>query len=220
MTAPYGTVLVVGASGETGQHVIRRLREYGVPVRAIVRSTEKATALQAAGIDVFIGDVMEDLPWDELLADTQAVISTLGTRADQDIVEIEFVEYIVLARLVESAKKQRLAQVVLMSSIGVEHPDSIPSLSHLLRVKRKAELYLIRSQQPYTIVRAGGLINGPAQYAVQIGHGDTLHGTISRADAAEVLIQALFQPEALNQVVEIVNDPAGSAPDQAGLFAP
>jgi len=219
MTTPYGTVLVVGATGETGYSVVQLLRRNGIAVRAIARSEVKAEALADPGVAVYIGDVMDELPWYELMDGVQGVISTLGTRATKDLAEIEIVEYIVLGRMVENALQQDVSQFVLMSSIGVEHPDTFPVLSHLLRVKRKAEMYLIRSRLPYTVVRTGGLINDPALNDVQVGRGDILQGQITRADAAQVLVQALLQPEALNQVVEIVNSAGAGPADRPGLFA-
>ena len=218
MTAPYGTVLVVGATGETGYHVVQLLRQRGIGVHAIARSEVKAEALAELGVDVYIGDVMDDLPWYDLMASVQGVISTLGTRAAKDLAEIEIVEYIVLGRMVENALQQDVSQFVLMSAIGVEHPEAIPVLAHLLRVKRKAEMYLIRSRLPYTVVRTGGLVNDPASNDVQVGRGDTLQGVITRADAAQVLVQALLQPEAANQVIEIVNGAGAGAADRPGLF--
>ena len=219
MTAPYGMVLVVGATGETGYHVVQLLRQRKIGVRAIARSQFKAEALAAPGVDVYVGDVMDEIPWDELMAGVQGVISTVGTRAAQDLAEIEIVEYIALGRMVENALLQDVPQFVLMSSIGAEHPDTIPALSHWLRVKRKAEMYLIRSGLPYTVVRSGVLINDRAQNDVQVGRGDTLQGQITRVDAAQVLVQALLQPEAAHQVVEIVNRVGAGAADRPGLFA-
>jgi len=218
MTAPYGPVLVVGASGETGHLVVQLLRQRGIEVRAVVRSELKAEALSVPGIGVYIGDVMDELPWGSLMEGVQGVISTLGTRGTKDLAELEIVEYIVLGRIVEAALLNNISQLVFMSSIGTEHPDSIPFLSHVLRVKRKAEMYLIRSRLPYTIVRPGGLVNDPPLNAVQVGRGDTLQGRITRADVAQVLVQALLQPEAINQVVEVINREGAGAADRPGLF--
>jgi uncharacterized protein YbjT (DUF2867 family) len=219
MTAPYGTVLVVGATGETGRHVVQLLRQHGISVRAIARSEIKAEALYAAGVDVHIGDVMDELPWKNLMDGVQGMITTLGTRGSKDMAEVEIVEYIVLGRMVEAALLTDISQFVFTSSIGVEHPDSIPFLSQMLRIKRKAEMFLIRSRLPYTIVRPGGLVNDPPLNSVEVGRGDTLQGRITRADVAQVLVQALLQPEAMNQVVEIINREGAGSATRPGLFA-
>jgi hypothetical protein len=55
--------------------------------------------------------------------------------------------------------------------------------------------------------------------AVRVGRGDTLQGRITRADVAQVLVQALLQPEARNQAVEIVNEQGAGLADRPGLFA-
>jgi len=57
-----GTVVVLGANGETGRRTVANLRGKGIAVRAVVRSAEKAAAvpeLNASGVEVFIGDVLK-----------------------------------------------------------------------------------------------------------------------------------------------------------------
>jgi uncharacterized protein YbjT (DUF2867 family) len=188
-------------------------------VRALARSPEKAEAIKADGVQIHIGDLNDDLPWDDLMDGAQAVITTLGTRLIGDLAQLEAIEYIAVGRIVDEANSSGVSHLVFMSSIGTQHPDSIPILSQILWIKRKAELYVMRSPLPYTIVRPGGLTNDPPLNAVRVGRGDTLQGRITRADAAQVLVQALLQPEARNQAVEIVNEQSAGAADRPGLFA-
>ncbi|MHB8625300.1 MAG: SDR family oxidoreductase [Aggregatilineales bacterium] len=220
MAAPYGTVLVVGATGETGRHVVRILRECHIPVRALARSPEKAEAIKGDGVQIHLGDLNDDLPWNELMDGVQAVITTLGTRLVGDLAQLEAIEYIAVGRIVDEANVSGVSHLVFTSSIGTQHPDSIPFLSQILWIKRKAELYVMRSPLTYTIVRPGGLTNDPPMNAVKVGRGDTLQGRITRADVAQVLVQALLQPEARNQAVEIVNEQGAGPADRPGLFAP
>jgi len=79
-------------------------------------------------------------------------------------------------------------------------------------------MYVMRSPLIYTIVRSGGLNNDPPVNAVKVGRGDTLQGRITRSDVAQVLVQALLQPEARNQVVEIVNQEGAGPADRRDLF--
>jgi nucleoside-diphosphate-sugar epimerase len=51
------TVLVTGATGYVGQHLVRRLSQSGERVHALVRSPEKARAIAGGNIRVFVGDV-------------------------------------------------------------------------------------------------------------------------------------------------------------------
>ena len=56
MPAP---IAVTGATGFVGSHLIRRLRDEGLPVRALVRSTRYAGELRALGCEVAVGDVRD-----------------------------------------------------------------------------------------------------------------------------------------------------------------
>ncbi len=217
--ADYGVVLVVGATGETGPHVVRILQQHGIPVRALVRSAEKADAIKGAGVDIRIGDLGTDISLAPIMEGVQGVISVLGSRALGDPELRDKIEYQAVVNLVDAAKQAGVQHFVFTTSSSTEHPERIPFLTEMLRVKRRAELYLIDSGLPYTIVRPGGLVNDPATNDVRVGRGDTITGRISRADVAQVLVQALLQPEALNQIVEIVSEPGAGAADRPSLFA-
>ena len=72
-----------------------------------------------------------------------------------------------------------------------------PRSGNILQWKRKAELYLIDSGRPYTIVHPGGLINEPGgERELVLGVDDSQAGTESRTvpreDVAEVMVQALL----------------------------
>mmetsp|Transcript_2894 Transcript_2894/g.5620 ORF Transcript_2894/g.5620 Transcript_2894/m.5620 type:complete len:343 (-) Transcript_2894:40-1068(-) len=87
----------------------------------------------------------------------------------------------------------------MLNSIAREElPDGSFKGGNILLWKRKAEIYLIASALPYTIVHPGGLINEPgAKREIVIGvDDDRTEGerSIPRDDVAEVLVQALLDP--------------------------
>jgi uncharacterized protein YbjT (DUF2867 family) len=49
-------ILVTGATGTTGGELVRLLVEAGAPVRALVRSPEKAASIQRLGVETAVGD--------------------------------------------------------------------------------------------------------------------------------------------------------------------
>jgi len=49
-------VLVAGATGRTGQWVVRRLQHYGIPVRALVGSAEKASVFEG-DVEIAVGRI-------------------------------------------------------------------------------------------------------------------------------------------------------------------
>lgn len=212
-----GPVLVLGASGQTGQRVVQALRSRDIPVRALVRSNEQAHALSTPGVTTVVGDVQHDIDLREALNDVEAVISALGVRTLDDLEQIEAIEHATIARLVAAAAGAGVQQIVLCSSMGTETPEALPALTNVLRAKRRGEQALEASGTAYTIVRPGGLVNDPG--------GDVLvqrsipgFGRISRDDVAEVLVQALLQPAARNMIVEIINQPGAGPVDRPDLF--
>jgi len=58
MTQP--TILVTGATGNTGRAVVSELLHKGVPVRAMVRTRDsRSTALEARGAEVVVADLFD-----------------------------------------------------------------------------------------------------------------------------------------------------------------
>lgn len=213
-------VLVVGASGQTGQHVVRALRRHGFEVRALVRNEASRAGLEADGAQVLIGDVTKEEDARAAMAGADAVVSALGSKGPMsDKAHIELIEFTTIATLATLAKEAGVSHFVMCSSMGVEIPDMVPPLAEILRQKRRGELALEGSGVPFTIVRPGGLIDDAGGQPITIAR--TLHGfgTIPRADVAEVIAQALVQPAALNKIVEIISDSNGTLATDPNLFA-
>ena len=56
------TVLVCGATGNTGRAVVRALVAHGAHVRALTRDPAAAPGLAAAGAEPFVGDLADPAP--------------------------------------------------------------------------------------------------------------------------------------------------------------
>ena len=70
-------VVVFGASGKTGVHVVEQALAAGHDVTAFVRTPAKLT-IQHPNLSVFQGDVMNAEQVDQAIAGQDAVISALG----------------------------------------------------------------------------------------------------------------------------------------------
>jgi putative NADH-flavin reductase len=92
------TLLVLGGTGRTGQHLIRLALEQGHRVRALARTPAKLTATHP-DLEVIRGSMTEDLDLDALVAGVDHVVSLLGDAAAQRVrpVNTEFVRRLVPA---------------------------------------------------------------------------------------------------------------------------
>lgn len=66
------SVLVTGASGFIGQHLVRRLLERGERVSCLVRATSRIDELRSSGAQLIVGDVTEPAGIQRALAESRA----------------------------------------------------------------------------------------------------------------------------------------------------
>jgi len=74
-----GKVLVAGATGRTGQWVVKRLQHYGIPVRVFSREREKALRLFGESVEIFTGKIQSSVDIAHAVKGCEAVISALGS---------------------------------------------------------------------------------------------------------------------------------------------
>jgi uncharacterized protein YbjT (DUF2867 family) len=121
-------ILVVGATGQVGFGVVRRLRERGADVSALVRPSTDAGAVEAAGARIVRGDLREPEGLRSALDGVTAVVATAnvivprrGERADFDALERGYAE---LGRACRSAGVRRFVFLsVPVSFMGHGAPD-------------------------------------------------------------------------------------------------
>jgi uncharacterized protein YbjT (DUF2867 family) len=198
------TVLVAGASGQTGQHVVKQLQREGYQVRALVRDKAKAEAALGANVSYVQGDVKDPSSLTAAMAGVDAVISAIGARGKDGPDRPEMIDYQGVRNLVDAARQAKVQQFVLVSSRGATQPDHMLNrvFGNVLQWKLKGEDYLRASGLAYTIVRPGGLRNDTGTVGeVIFEQGDRrFEGSkpllIPREDVAVICVQALKYPEA------------------------
>lgn len=210
-------VLVAGATGRTGSHVVTELLASGYRVRAFVRDAEEAREKLGENIEYALGDVRERESIDAAVEGVTAIISAIGAGREDPTNGPEFVDYGGTKNLVEAASDAGLDQFVMVSSGGVTHEDHVLNkmFNNVLVWKFKGEEAVRNSGVDYTIIRPGGLINqAGGENELVFEQGDDVSGTIPRADVARVCVAALLYPEARNRTFELVG---GTGPTTGNL---
>lgn len=214
-------ILVAGATGKTGRHIVRQLIERNVPVKALVRDRDKAKSILPAAAELVVGDVLQPETFQTALADCNILICATGASPSFDPTGPYQVDYQGTKNLVDAARKHNVEQFILVSSLCASkffHPLNLFWL--VLYWKKQAEEYLQESGIPYTIVRPGGLKEEDNSDNVVMSDADTLFdGSIPRQKVARVCIEASERAEAKSKIVEIVARPDAEAKDWSQLFA-
>jgi len=220
-----GVVLVAGATGRTGGHVVAQLVDQGHRVRALVRDEAKARATLPQGVEFVVGDVRDPGTLAPAMQGVTRVISTIGGSSRNPVPgngpdDIDRQGNI---NLVDAAKVAGVTQFVLVSSGGADQAETYPVafMRPLLAAKLASEDYLRASGLPYTIVRPGGLMDAPGEYTriVLRQETGTDFGRVSRADLARVCIAALGSEAALGKTFDVAAVVGEPVDDLAPLFA-
>jgi uncharacterized protein YbjT (DUF2867 family) len=224
-TPATATVLVVGATGRSGPGLLEALRAGGYTrVRALVRDPASARAKLAADVELAQGDVRDPASLAKALDGVQYIVSTLGSNTFNDPANSpEKVDYEGVRNLATAAKAAGVKQYVQVSSLGVTNPNHpLNRFGKVMEWKLKGENALRTSGVPYTIVRPGGLGDGPGgKVGIRVGQGDTMaSGAIERADVGIVCVQALGNPDAVGKTFEIVAGEPGASVDWVAFFKP
>jgi uncharacterized protein YbjT (DUF2867 family) len=193
-------VLVAGADGRLGRLLVGLLSDRGHTVRGLVRTDAHEAAVAQLGATPVLADLRGDVEW--AVDGCEAAIFAAGARSRG---EFGAVDGGGAAKLAEAADRFELRRFVLCSALGADAPapDGRSALLHdFLAAKHHAEERLRRLDLPWTILRFGGLTSGPGTGRIATTAGGAR--TISRADAAATVVEALTRGHLARQVVAVV----------------
>lgn len=209
-----GTVLVAGATGRTGEWVVKRLQSHHIDYRLFVRSGEKAIELFGPEIvdKLTIGSIEHPEEINAALNHADAVICAIGGKVtDPEAPPPSAIDRDGIIRLAALAKAHGVKRFILISSLAVTKPEHpMNKYGQVLTMKLEAENEVRRLYSSpgysYTIIRPGGLLDGPPMmHAMLFDTGDRIEtGVVQRSDVAEAAVLSLFTPEAHNLTFELI----------------
>ena len=208
-------VLVIGATQGTGNQIANLLLRDGYQVRALARNEAKAKAKLNSAVEIVLGDITKLNTLPGAMKDADCIIFTAG------VTERPASEGLIVATEYEGVKNALAAardaafngRFLYMTSIGVTKSSVAATLLNLvkgntLKWRKLAEDEIRRSGLEYTIIRAGFLTNSPGgRRAIKVSQSEyplAFRYRISRADVAEVFVQALRHPITRRTTFDVV----------------
>ena len=134
-------ILVVGATGQLGCQVVRRLAEQGRPVRAMVRRPDAADDLAATGAELVTADLRQPETLGAALAGVGAVVATANVVAPTQAGDTPVAEVRGYAELVDRAERAGVERFVHASVPTGPVDGAVPQI----RAKRRTEERLAAS---------------------------------------------------------------------------
>jgi uncharacterized protein YbjT (DUF2867 family) len=197
-------VLVIGATQGTGYLIVNLLLRDGYRVRALARNEAKAKEKLSSAEEIVVGDITKLNTLASAMKDVDHIIFTAGvTQRPASERQIIATEYEGVKNTLAAARDAGFSgRFLYMTSVGVTKSSLGAMLLNLvkgntLKWRKLAEDEIRRSGFDYTIIRAGFLTDSPGgRRAIEVSQNEyplAFKYRISRADVAEVFVQALRQ---------------------------
>ncbi len=211
-----GKILVTGATGFVGSHLVDRLVERGKTVRCLVRESSKLKYLQHPQLEFVYGGLDLATDWEEAFTDVETVYHVAGLTfarraADYFTVNQGGTEMIISAALKYRQQLRRFVHISSLAAIGPgvkDHPVDEATEPHPITPYGKSKLMseeavmAVADLLPVTIVRPPA-VYGPRDYALyelfkaiakglspSIGNYDKQISLVHASDLADGIILA------------------------------
>jgi len=211
-------ILVTGALGFVGRHLVEKLISEGESVRVLVPErwhnrlpypdevTEK--------LDVFEGSLFDPTALFRSMNGVHTVIHLASAQWWGRTADLEYVDLQGTQNLIKAARSARLGRLMILSHIGAEPASAYP----LMRVKGQVEQAIRNSGLAYTIFRCGILfgkddrfvnniamaLRGNWFFFLQPGDGEALLAPLYIDDLTQAIYNGLELMDLVDQTVELV----------------
>jgi uncharacterized protein YbjT (DUF2867 family) len=187
------TILVIGATGKVGRHVVGGLLERGARVRALVR--HPLTAALPAEVSVTTGDL-----------ERPETVATAAEGADAAFLLWPSFSAAGASEVV-TALARHVSHVVYLSAARLQHEDD----GAMEGVWSDVEALIEASGVGWTFVRAGGFAANTLKWAEQVRTGDTVQipyphaarSPVHERDIADVAVRGLLDPRLAGRALAV-----------------
>lgn len=227
MTHSKTRVLIVGATGYLGQHLVKAYVEAGYSVRVLVRNREKLKQNTLSNINIFIGEATDPATVEGCCDNIDVVVSALGITRQKDGLTYDQVDYQANRNLLDEALK---AGVYHFTYVHVLKAEDMPNVA-MAQAKAKFAAELEKASIASTLICPSGFFSDLSEILIMaqkgrvylFGNGAARITPIHGADLAELTVEATENglgrveaggPETLsqNQIAELAFQVLGEPP--------
>lgn len=214
-------LLITGATGYIGRHLVARLIERGERPRCLVRDIKRAERiLPADKVELVLGATTQPTSLEAAMHNIETIVHAAFVTADhKQVVSNEYEKTNVegTANLIRAAKAAGVKRIVEISGLGTK-PDKPGSY---MQGRYLAEKMLVDSGLDWTIIRPSVLFGKDAPFIKGladlirtapvlplIGGGKTMFQPIYVEDVVTVIIKVLEDPARTNSHIYTIGGPA------------
>jgi len=205
-----GRVLVVGATGQLGGVIARKLTSAGIPVRALARSRDKLQALAGPGVELSVTDLNNVAAINEACRGVTQIVATANNnmgKGPQSPTRIDLPAY---QNLCAAARNAGVKRLIFVSTRGADLDAPVD----LFRIKWYIENAIKRSGVPHVIVRSAAFMDIWIDQLIAdsirkkgatmiFGDGSGVANYIAVDDLAEIIVKIVQREDVVNETIEV-----------------
>ena len=195
-------VLVIGANGNTGTRVIRRLTQGTHNSVAMIRDPAQRTKFDEMAVPTTLADL--EYPIDHAMSGCDAVIFAAGSGGHTGKDKTVLVDHIGAIRAIVAAQVHGARRFIMLSALNAD-VDSRSTIAHYHKAKAHADNYLRETDLDYTIICPGGLYDDPGPGGVSVSCDLRGESRTSREDLAVALVACLDLPNTCSKSFSLVD---------------
>lgn len=202
-------VLVVGANGQIGKHLITILKESNkhTPI-AFVRKEEQQKEFEKDGVEARLGNLEDTVDSiKEQLDDVEAIVYTAGSGGSTGYDKTLLIDLDGAVKVIEAAKEKEIDRFLIVSAMQANKRENWnKEMKPYYVAKHYADRMLEESGLTFTIVRPGGLLNDAGTGKVDLSSNDQGEPrTISREDVAKVVFHSIENENTFNKGFDLAS---------------
>lgn len=206
-------ILVTGATGFIGRHLVSRLRAEGRAVRLLIPEYKLKQLPWEDPPEIVVGTVLDEEALFRAVTGVHVIIHLenaqwWGRPRDLDRIELAGTQ-----NLITAARAARVGRIITLSHLGAAPAAAYP----LMRYKGLVEEAVRTSGLAYTIIRSGLVFGEDDSFvnhiAMQLranpfvflmpGHGEVVVHPIYIEDVVTAIVRSLVSPDSVDQIIEI-----------------
>jgi uncharacterized protein YbjT (DUF2867 family) len=218
-------ILVVGATGQLGGTIARRLIAGGQKVRVLVRPATDAGGYASGVCEIARGDLRDRSSLDAACRGVTSVVTTANSarRGGED--NVENVDRSGTRNLIDAAAAAGVQHFIYTSVLGVTPDSSVPFLA----AKAQNDVHLRASGMAWTVLAPNAFMESWPAVVVGmpamagrpvtiVGEGRKKHTFVAERDVASFGVSAVTHPAARNRHIPIGGPEALSWRDAAAIY--
>lgn len=194
-------ILVTGGTGFVGRHLIQRMRQEGLRVRALVRDPRKASWLEQQGVELVPGDVNDPASLKRAMARVERVVHLVGIIQELPDVTFERIHVEGTENVVDASRRASVRSFLYMSALGTR--PNAKSAYH--KTKWEAEEIVRASSVPFTILRPSLIYGKGDGFTSKLSEAISLSPFLPIIGSGKSKVQPIFIEDVVSCAVKALS---------------